>query len=183
MWIPLVYAAYPWGAAGNRAYGYFDFLLFTGPLLWTAALPGLFRCYGGRLHHPQRTGLFVTMTGGVLLVLASFGYKFSSVLAGGGLASPVLLLSLLFMSAGFLVLSRNTILAGAWASWDGLPPMAIAAVPLVWLATVVFVGVVLRRLTSSFFDASFTTLIVSFGIVWTLQGFALASLGRRGDTR
>ena len=32
-------------------------------------------------------------------------------------------------------------------------------------------------------EGGFTTLIVSFGIVWTLQGFALTFLGRRGDTR
>ena len=181
VWIPLVYSAYPWGAAGNRAYGYFDFLLFTGPLLWTAALPGLFRCYGSRSHQPQQTGRFGAMTGGVLLVLASFGYGYGSVLEGVGLASPLLLLSLLLMSVGFLVLSRNIIRTGSWARWSSLPPLAIAAVPLVWLATVLFVGVVLRRLTSGFFDASFTALIVSFGAVWMLQAFALGSESWKGD--
>ena len=119
------------------------------------------------------------MTSGVLLVLASFG-GYGSVLEGVGLASPVLLLSLLALSAGFLVLGRNIIRAGAWASWDGLAPIAVAAVPLVCVATVLFVGVVLRRLTSSFFDASFTTLIVSFGVVWMLQGCALRFMSAEG---
>ena len=178
VWIPLVYAVYPWGVAGDRGYGHFDYALFLGPLLFTAALPGLFRHYARHVGQPLRVGLVVTVIGGVTLALSSFGHVYGHLLIGSDVPSPVILLPLLIMSAGFVILGTSVIRSGGRPSWQRLCPIAIAAVPLLWVATVLFVAIFLRSRMSEdagshFFDASFTALIVSFGSVWMLQGYAL----------
>ena len=184
VWIPLVYAAYPWGAAGNRAYGHFDYLLFVGPLLFTAAMPGLFRYHGQRMHQRQRTGFVIAFAGGALLTIGSFGYAFGHMLIGHDVPSPGILLPVLIISAGFMVLSTRIVRAGSWANWDGLTPIAIGVVPLLWLLVLMSVGLLLgpplpESAMSRFFEASFTTLIVSFGSVWMFQAFALRLVSRR----
>ena len=180
VWIPLVYWVYPWGAAGNRAYGHFDFFLFVGPLFFTAALPGLFRHYSTRIRKPQRVGQFIALVGSILLVVGSFGYAYGHWLIGVGFPSPTILLPLLIMSAGFVVLSNNLLRAGVWARWDGVVPITVASVPLLWLVTLLFVAAFFGsrmpdKMPTSFFEASFTALIILSGVTWILQGIALRS--------
>ena len=183
MSIPLAYAAYPWGAAGNRAYGHLDLLLFAGPILITLALPKLFRCYGSRLPRAPRMARFVTMTGGVLLIVSSFGYGWGDLVLGVGVASPLLLVALLVMSTGLLILGGNIVRTRPWYGWEGALPIAVASVPFVWLASVLFGRVFLRseEAVSRFFEANFTALVVLLGVAWFLQAFALLSVLRRGD--
>lgn len=127
------------------------------------------------------------MIGGALLAGGSFGYAYGPLLMGVDFPSPAILLPLLIMSAGFVMLSKSIIRTGAWASWYDVFPIAIAAVPLLWLASLVFVGVFLRsrmsdKVASNFFEASFTGLIVLVGLVWMLQAFALRSVSRQNGT-
>ncbi len=173
VWIPIVYTIYPLGAAGDKSFGDFDKLRFSGPVFFTVGLVGLHVRYAGDVGRSGRWGLVLATVGSALIAVGMFGGDWLDFPRSGNyLTFPGSLL----VRVGLIAFGIAAIRARVSPSWSRILPLAIGVLPLilVFLLLLVRDGLGLRHSETAILVIAF----VSLGSLWTMLGYALWSFQR-----